>query len=244
LRSHLLLLLPADHVPGLVLLRHGGGPGLDHLLRLRHDRVPDLLLLRHGGHHRRGCEAFADGAEHLGLVRFEQRRYDGADDMCARALQARWTCLLLMDAGRDEEGKGGWEERYAALLELAVTLFHAALLREKQDRIAEAVVCCEETLRARREVVPDASRSPSRTPPPPPQAPTTSTTSSGLVLSVVSSLADYKVAIVDIASPSKDVSYVTLKEMPYASSTGALLQRPQQQLLKINMTYSVLILST
>ena len=32
--SYLLLLLHADHVPGLVLLRHGGGPGLDHLLRL------------------------------------------------------------------------------------------------------------------------------------------------------------------------------------------------------------------
>jgi hypothetical protein len=80
--------------------------------------------------------------------------------MCARALQACWTCLLLIDAGRDKEGKGGWEERYAALLELAVTLFYTALLREKQDRIAEAVVCCEETLRARREVVPDARDDP------------------------------------------------------------------------------------
>ena len=49
----------------------------------------------------------------------------------ARALQAHWTCLLLIDAGRDKEGKGGWEERHAALMELVVTLFYMALLREK-----------------------------------------------------------------------------------------------------------------
>ena len=38
-----------DHGEALILLlRHGGGPILDHLLRLRHDRVPALLpLLRH-----------------------------------------------------------------------------------------------------------------------------------------------------------------------------------------------------
>ena len=103
----------------LLLLRHGVGPGLDHLLRLCHDRVPDHLLLRHDNHYCRGCEAFADGAEHLGLVRLKQRRYNGADDMYARVLQACWTWLLLIGARRDKEGKGGWEERYAALLELA-----------------------------------------------------------------------------------------------------------------------------
>ena len=71
--SYLLLLLCVDRVPGLVLLRHGGGPSLDHLLCLSHDHVPNLLLPRHGGHYRQGCEAFADGTEHLGLVRFKQR---------------------------------------------------------------------------------------------------------------------------------------------------------------------------
>ena len=85
LRLYLLLL--ADHVPGLVLLRHSGGPGLDHLLRLRHNRVPNLLLLCYGGHYRRGCEVCVDGAEHLSLVRFKQRQYDGVDDMYAQALQ-------------------------------------------------------------------------------------------------------------------------------------------------------------
>ena len=60
--------------------------------------------------------------------------------MCAQALQARRTCLLLIDVRRDKEGKGGWEERHAALLELAVALFCTGLLREKQDRIAKAVV--------------------------------------------------------------------------------------------------------
>ena len=66
--------------------------------------------------------------------------------MYVGALQARRTCLMLIDAGCDTEGKGGWEERHVALLELLVTLFPTALLREKQDRIAKAVACCEEAL--------------------------------------------------------------------------------------------------
>jgi len=84
--------------------------------------VPGHLLLRHGDHYCRGCEAFADGAEHLGLVRFKQWRYDGADDVYARVLQARWTWLLSIDARRNKEGKGGWEEHHAALLELVMVL--------------------------------------------------------------------------------------------------------------------------
>jgi hypothetical protein len=39
-----------------------------------------------------------------------------------RVLQARWTWLLSIDAQRDKEGKGGWEERHAALLELVMVL--------------------------------------------------------------------------------------------------------------------------
>ena len=68
------------------------------------------------------------------------------DSMCARAIQTCRMCLLLIDAKRNMEGKGGWEERHVALLELLVTLFPTALLREKQDRIAKAVACCEEAL--------------------------------------------------------------------------------------------------
>ena len=75
LRSCLLLLLCLDHVPGLtLLLRHGGGPGLGHLLCLRHNHVPGLLLLCHDGHyhHYHGeCEAVTDGEKYLDLVRFE-----------------------------------------------------------------------------------------------------------------------------------------------------------------------------
>ena len=56
------------------------------------------------------------------------------------------TCLLLIDAGRNTESKGKWEERHVALLELAVTLFCTALLLEKQDLIAKAVVCYKEAL--------------------------------------------------------------------------------------------------
>ena len=104
---------------------------------------------------RRGCKAFADGADHLGMVRFNELQYDGAADTYIQALQARQTCLLLIDAGRDTEGKGGLEERHAALMELEVTLFYRVLLRKNQDRIAEAVVYCKEALRAWREIVPD-----------------------------------------------------------------------------------------
>jgi hypothetical protein len=43
---------------------------------------------------------------------------------------------------------------------LVVALFYMALLREKQDQIAETVVCCKESLRARHEVVPDACDNP------------------------------------------------------------------------------------
>ena len=71
--------------------------------------------------------------------------------MHARMLHARRTCLLLINAERDKEGRGGWKERHAALLELVVTLsctalLCTALLCKKQDRIAKAVVCYEEAL--------------------------------------------------------------------------------------------------
>ena len=48
------------------------------------------------------------------------------------------------------------EKQHAALLELPVRLFYTALSHEKQDRIAEAVLCCGEALWRRREVVSDA----------------------------------------------------------------------------------------
>ena len=74
--------------------------------------------------------------------------------MCTRAMQARRTCLLMIDAERDKEGKGGWEERHTALL--VVT----ALLRKKQDGITEAVVYFEEALQTWRDVIPDARDDP------------------------------------------------------------------------------------
>ena len=76
--------------------------------------------------------------------------------MYTRVLQARWTWLLLINVRRDKEGKGGWGEHRAALLELIVALFYMVLLHEKQDRITEDVLCCEEALWARCEVVTDA----------------------------------------------------------------------------------------
>ena len=37
-----------------------------------------------------------------------------------------------------------------------MTLFYTKLLRQKQDRIAEAALCCKEALRRRHTVIPDA----------------------------------------------------------------------------------------
>ena len=78
--------------------------------------------------------------------------------MYVGAMQACRTYLLLIDVKRDMERKGGigWEERHVALLKLLVALFHTALLRKKQDQIAQAVLCCKEDLWARRKVVPNA----------------------------------------------------------------------------------------
>ena len=51
--------------------------------------------------------------------------------MYTRTVQARRTCLLLIDARHNKGGKSGWEERHVALLVLAVTLFCTLLLREQ-----------------------------------------------------------------------------------------------------------------
>ena len=107
--SYLLLVLHVDHVPDLVLLRHSGGPGLDHLLCLCCNCVPNLLLLCHDNHYRRKCEAFVDGAKHLGLVRLSSNVVTGVNDMYAWTLKAHRACLLLTNAGRNKNGKGGWE---------------------------------------------------------------------------------------------------------------------------------------
>ena len=39
--------------------------------------------------------------------------------MCAQAMQAHRTCLLLIDAERNMKGKGSWEKRHKALLDLS-----------------------------------------------------------------------------------------------------------------------------
>ena len=75
--------------------------------------------------------------------------------MVPPAQTATWGDLNGVLGGK--EGKEDWEERQVALLELVVTLFCTVL---KQDRIAKAVVCYKENLRARREVVPGARDNP------------------------------------------------------------------------------------
>ena len=59
---------------------------------------------------------------------------------------------------------------------------------------------------------------------------------------MVSSSPAYKVAIVDMALPNKDMSCVTLKEMPYVVRRSP--SSVATATTKINVTYSVFILST
>ena len=47
-----------------------------------------------------------------------------------------------------------------ALLELQVMLFYKTLLRKKQDRIVMAMMCCEEALQTRHEVIPNTGDCP------------------------------------------------------------------------------------
>ena len=64
----------------------------------------------------------------------------------------------------------------------------------------------------------------------------------GLDLFVVSPSSDYNLAIVDMASPNKDVSYVMSKETPYVVNRSPYAATIT--ITKIYLTYPVLILST
>ena len=55
---------------------------------------------------------------------------------------------------------------------------------------------------------------------------------------MVSSLSDNKVAMVDMASPNKEMSYITLKETPYV---GQRSPSAATTISKINVTYFVLV---
>ena len=45
-------------------------------------------------------------------------------------------------------------------MELSLTLFYTMLLRKKQDRIVEAVVCSEEALQTQRDIFPNVRDNP------------------------------------------------------------------------------------
>lgn len=120
-------------------------------------------------HYHRACEVMADARENIGLVLFKRKSYEQSGVMYTDALETRRKCLELMDANYNKRSKKlksraderqYREERDTSLLELSVTLFYMALLRERTGEIEEAVERCEEGIRTRRVVIPNHKQDP------------------------------------------------------------------------------------
>lgn len=125
------------------------------------------LVPSNSSHYYRACEVIADAMENIGLVLFKQEKYDKSSVMYTDALEARRKCLSLMESKHArwrhksrEEMRKYREERNDCLLETSVTLFYMSLLREKQSNVTEAVQKCEESIRIRRDIIPDSNLDP------------------------------------------------------------------------------------
>lgn len=121
------------------------------------------LVSSTSSHYNRACEVKADAAENIGLILFKQKEYERCSGLYNDALEARRKCLELMDTKRKmfrKTKEGFINERNVVLLELSVTLFYMTLLQERLGQIEDAVSSCEEAIRMRRVVIPDAKLDP------------------------------------------------------------------------------------
>ncbi|KAL7544086.1 hypothetical protein ACHAXR_013517 [Thalassiosira sp. AJA248-18] len=132
-------------------------------LSMRQSRLVD----HNSRHYCRALEVMADALENIGLVLFKQEKYEQSSTMYTQALEARRKGLDLMESKQKRisfkskgEGRQYKDERNASLLELSVTLFYMSLLRERQGDIEQAVERCEEAIKVRREVIPNAAEDP------------------------------------------------------------------------------------
>ena len=98
----------------------------------------------------RSCEVVADALENIGLVYYKLKNYEESSIRYADALVARRKCIEhLNEKFTKQKGPKSndlvlkyKQEVSACKIELANTLFYMALLKEKQDRIDEAIMRC------------------------------------------------------------------------------------------------------
>ena len=150
--------------------------GVVHIRRENHDdaihalelslNMAKLIDLNSSQIHR-ALEVRADAHENIGLVLFKQKNYERSSITYSEALSARRQCLDLMETKQSKwrhktkgEGRKDKDERNATMLDLAKTLYYMAILRERQGIIEQAVELCEEAIRLRQEVVPNAKHDP------------------------------------------------------------------------------------
>jgi hypothetical protein len=92
----------------------------------------------------------ADALENIGLVWYKLKNYEESSTSYADALVARRKCIEYLNekftrqkGPRSNEVVMKYKQEVSACkLELANTLFYMALLRERQDKIGEAIMRC------------------------------------------------------------------------------------------------------
>lgn len=98
----------------------------------------------------RSCEVMADALENIGLVLYKLKNYEESSTRYADALIARRKCIELLTE-RFLRYKGPKSNQVvvkyrhevsACKIELSNTLFYMALLRERQEKIDEAIMRC------------------------------------------------------------------------------------------------------
>ena len=108
------------------------------------------LVPKESSYYYRSCEVVADSLENIGLVFYKLKDYEESSTRYADALVARRKCIeLLNEKFTKQKGPKSNEsimkykqEVSACKLELANTLFYMSLLRERQDKIGEAIMRC------------------------------------------------------------------------------------------------------
>jgi tetratricopeptide (TPR) repeat protein len=133
--------------------------GAVHIRRENYDEAISVLEMSmrssklvpvESSYYYRSCEVVADALENTGLVFYKLKNYEESSTRYADALVARRKCIeYLNEKFTKQKGPKSNEvvmkykqEVSACKLELANTLFYMALLRERQDKIGEAIMRC------------------------------------------------------------------------------------------------------
>ena len=134
-------------------------------LSLRQSR----LVSSSSKHYQRALEVMADALDNLGLILFKEEELTKSLIMYADSFDARQQCVALIDNKQSrkrvskttkEELRRYKDERNSTTLEISMTLFYMTLVNEKLGIIEPAVQQCEEAIRNRREVIPNAKKDP------------------------------------------------------------------------------------